>query len=479
VARRHGRNLPTVSRPASGRDDPDAGVDGWSGGVLAGAVATLIRNGVVLPMTGDRAVVDPGSVLVDGAAIVAVGPVAALDADPRAAGAEVVDATGHAVLPGLHNCHMHSGLLRGTAESLSLWDWLRTYVDPAHRAITPEIARVAARHCYAESLLAGTTSVMDMWRHLEGAAAEAGRLGVRATLVPYVADEEGYDYFESIASNRALLEAVGTGAAGGRVRAWVGLEHLFYCTEACVADAVALAAEFGTGLHTHSSETPWEVEEAQRRWGRRPVEVLADRGVLGPATVIAHCVWLDDAEMALLAATGTAVAHCPCSNMKLASGPARVADLRAAGVVVGLGSDGEKENNTLDLLEEMKFASLLQKVTLLDPTAGDPWDVLAMATVDGARALGLADVTGSLAPGKRADVVTVDLGGLHTTPVLRGEHQNVAAHLVFSSSGHDVRDVWVDGERLVAGGRPLTFDVAAVRAEAQAAAEDLFARMGA
>ncbi len=437
---------------------------------------TLIRGGAVLPVAPPRASFDPGSVLIDGEHIVAVGPVAAVDRDPRTAGAEVVDAAGCAVIPGLHNCHMHSGLLRGTAESMSLWDWLRTYVDPAHRALTPEIAAAASLQCYAESILAGTTSVMDMWRFMEGSAAAAERLGLRATLVPYVADEEGYDYFESIGSNRRLLEAVGS---EGRVRAWVGLEHLFYCTPGCFEAGVALAKEFDTGLHTHSSETAWEVEESLRRYGRRPIEVFGQRGVLGERTVVAHCVWLDDREIELLARTGTAVAHCPCSNMKLSSGPARIGDLRAAGVVVGIGSDGEKENNNLDLLEEMKFASLLQKVSTLDPTTGDPFDVLAMATIEGARALGLDDLTGSLEAGKRADVVVVDLGGLHTTPVLHGADFNVPAHLVFSASGRDVRDVWVDGRRLVEDRRPTTFDVAAVRATAQAAAEELFARRSA
>jgi 5-methylthioadenosine/S-adenosylhomocysteine deaminase len=284
------------------------------------------------------------------------------------------------------------------------------------------------------------------------------------------------DYFESIGSNRALLESVGADRAAGRVRAWVGLEHLLYCTEGCFAAAQRLAQEFDTGLHTHSSETTWEVEQSLGRWGLLPVEVFHRRGILGPRTVIAHCVWLDDAEIELLASTGTAVAHCPCSNMKLASGAARVVDLRAAGVVVGLGTDGEKENNNLDLLEETKFAALLQKVATLDPTAGDPWDVLSMATIDGAGALGLAGATGSLVPGKRADLVTVWLGGLHTTPVLHGRNFNVAAHLVFSATGRDVRDVWVDGRRLVAQGRPATFDADAVRADAQAAAEELFER---
>ena len=445
-----------------------------------GRVSTLVRNGIVLPMTGGRRLLDPGSVLIDGDTIVAVGGVEELDADPRAAGAEVVDASGHAVLPGLHNGHLHSGLLRGTAESLSLWDWLKTYVDPTHRALTPEIARAASLQCYAESLLAGTTSVMDMWRFMEGSAEVAEQLGIRATLVPYVCDAEDgeggrYDWFETIATNRALLESHRE-AADGRVRAWVGLEHLMYCSPECYAQAVALAEEFDTGLHTHSSESVWEVQESLKRWGRRPLEVLYQRGVLGPRSVIAHGVWLDDREIALLAQTGTAIVHCPCSNMKLASGPARIGALRAAGVTVGLGSDGEKENNSLDLFDEMKFASLLAKVSTLDPTTGDPWDVLAMATCDGAAALGLDALCGSLAPGKRADVITVWLGGLHTTPLWRGDDSNVAAHLVFSASGHDVRDVWVDGRRLVAEGQPLTFDVDTVRAEAQAAAEELFAR---
>src|SRR5689334_4628997 len=156
-------------------------------------------------------VIDPGSVLLDGNEIVLVGDVESVDRDPRAADAVLVDATEHAVLPGLQNAHLHSGLLRGTAESLSLWDWLKTYVDPAHKALTPEIAEVASRHCYAEGVLAGTTSVMDMWRFMEGSAAAATDIGIRATLVPYVADGE-YDYFESIESNRRLLESHRTAA---------------------------------------------------------------------------------------------------------------------------------------------------------------------------------------------------------------------------------------------------------------------------
>jgi 5-methylthioadenosine/S-adenosylhomocysteine deaminase len=443
-------------------------------------MATLVRGGIVLPMAPDRrTLLQPGSVLFDGTEILAVGAVDEVDADPRAVGAEVLDATGFAVLPGLHNCHLHSGLLRGTAEGLALFEWLETYVDPAHRALTPEIARAASWLCYAEALRSGTTSVMDMWRFLDGSAQVAGTLGIRATLVPYVADEPGYDYFESIDSTRALL-AEHRSSFDGRVRSWVGLEHLFYCTPDAFTAAADLAVEYDTGLHVHSSESRWEVEESLRRYGHRPLAEIARRGALADGrAVVAHCVWLDDAEIELIAATGTRVAHCPVSNMKLASGPAPIPKLWAAGVTVGLGSDGEKENNNLDLLEEMKVASLLQKLVGLDPTAGDPWDVLAMATIEGARCLGLGDVTGSLEPGKRADVITVDLRRLHTTPLLAGTNANVAAHLVFSSAGQDVDSVWVDGRRLVAGGTLLTCDEASIRADAQAAAEELFARRAA
>jgi 5-methylthioadenosine/S-adenosylhomocysteine deaminase len=442
-------------------------------------VATLITGGAVLPLSPHdrRRLLQPGAVLIDGEAIVTVGAPDEVASHPRAIGAEVVDATGRAVLPGIHNCHLHSGLLRGTAENLALLDWLRTYVDPAHRALTPDIAEAASRLCYAEAVRSGTTSVMDMWRFLDRAAAVAGELGLRATLVPYVCDEPGYDYFETLDTNRALLDRVGT---GGRVRAWVGLEHLLYCTPRAYTDARALADEYGTDIHTHSSEQVLEVDTIVERFGRRPIEELHARGLLdGGRCVVAHCVWLSDRELEVLASTGTRVAHCPCSNMKLASGAAPVPAMWAHGITVGLGSDGEKENNNLDLLEEMKFASLLQKLTTLDPATGNPWDVLAMATIEGARCLGIDAITGSLEPGKRADVVVVDLRRLHTTPVLAGRDANVAEHLVFSANGADVEHVWVDGRHLLAGGVLVGVDVDAVRADAQAAAEDLFARRAA
>jgi len=435
----------------------------------------VIRGAIVLPLEGNRVSHDPGSVLVVDGKIAAVGSVEAVDAHPAASAetTEVINASGHVVIPGMHNAHLHSGLLRGTAESLSLFDWLQNYVDPAHRALTPEIAKAASYMAYTECLRGGSTSVLDMWRFMEGSAEAAEDIGIRATLAPYTADR--YDYFETLESNRKLLETHRV-AAGGRVRTWVGLEHMLYCSPAMFRSAAELAEEFDTGIHTHSSETIWEVQESLKLFGRRPIEEFYNRGILGERTVVAHCVWLDDREVELMARTSTAVTHCPCSNMKIASGPARIGHYRDAGVTVGLGTDGEKENNNLDMLGEMKFASLLAKVSTLDPAAADPWDVLDMATRAGAATLGLDDVCGTLEVGKDADITMVDISGLHFVPVMHGKHFNAAAHLVFTAVSHDVSDVWVQGRRLVRDGEVISVDTAAVAARAQAAAEELFER---
>ena len=203
----------------------------------------LIAGGVVLPMEGQRQSYDPGSVLVLDGSIAAVGTVDEVSAHPAAVNVEVVDASKQVVMPGMHNCHLHSGLLRGTAEGLALWEWLENHIDPAHRALTPEIAQAASFMAYTEGLRGGTTSVLDMWRFMEGSAAAADAVGIRATLAPYTSDL--YDYFETLETNRRLLESHLT-AADGRVRSWVGLEHIFYCSPEMFREAASLADEFGT-----------------------------------------------------------------------------------------------------------------------------------------------------------------------------------------------------------------------------------------
>jgi len=227
----------------------------------------VLENGIVAPCEGRRELFDPGSVLVLNGKIEAVGPTAEIASHPAIEHVERIDASKHLIIPGLHNLHLHSGMLRGTAENLALWEWLEQHVDPAHRALTPEIAEAASWMAYTEGLRSGTTSVLDMWRFMEGSAHVADELGIRATLAPYTADK--YGWFDTLETNRQLLETHRT-AADGRVQAWVGLEHMFYCSEEMFRAAADLAAEYDTGVHTHASESLWEVEESIRQHGKRP-----------------------------------------------------------------------------------------------------------------------------------------------------------------------------------------------------------------
>jgi 5-methylthioadenosine/S-adenosylhomocysteine deaminase len=238
-----------------------------------------------------------------------------------------------------------------------------------------------------------------------------------------------------------------------------------------------LSERYGVSIHTHTSEHKEEVDAVVELFGARPVEVFAQRGILQQGSLLAHCVWLDEGEIELLATTGTGVAHCPTSNMKLAGGAAPLAAFAAAGVNVGLGSDGAISNNSLSMWEAMKMASLLQKVTRYDATAVGASAALRMATIDGARALGIDDHVGSLEVGKQADVVTVDLWQPHLLPTVRSEgHDPVLWNLVFAARASDVRDVWVHGHHRVADGRLTGIDEAAALEEIHARTQSLLTR---
>lgn len=224
-----------------------------------------------------------------------------------------------------------------------------------------------------------------------------------------------HDCFDTLDDNEQMLQT--WGPAAGRIIPWVGLEHPFYADVQGLARAVQLAQDCRTGLCTHCSESELDIAEFQRRYGKRPVHALADLGFFDvPRTLLAHAIWLDASEIEFLAGQRAGTAHNPVSNMKLASGAARVTDLRAAGIPVGLGTDGEKENNNLDMFEEMKVASLLAKLRSMDAAALDSWEVLEMATMGGARALGPQDRIGSLEPGKQADLIAVRTDTVRMTP---------------------------------------------------------------
>ena len=429
----------------------------------------------LITLADDNFVLGDGAVLVDDdGRIAAVGQAQALIAAHP--GVPVRRLKDRLLMPGLINAHMHSGLLRGTAEGLPVWEWLQEFIDPMHRVLSPAEAETASYLCYAESLLAGTTTVVDMWRFMAGSAKAAAELGMRAVLVPYVAEHPDHDYFDKLDDNEALIEGW-HGGAGGRINVWVGLEHMFYAVPEAWKRAVEMTHRYQVGLHTHSNESRFDVEETQRRYSLRPIEALEKFGLLEAHRVhLAHCVWLSEREIELLAKHQVGVAHNPVSNMKLASGAAPVEALLAAGINVGLGTDGEKENNNLDLFEEMKTASLLAKLSKLDAAALDAWSVCRMATLYGARAVGLGDLTGSIEVGKQADLIAVRTDTPHMTPLLGGLDGNLHHNLVHAVQGGDVDMTMVAGQIVVDGGELLTADLRELIDRANAAVPELFRR---
>jgi 5-methylthioadenosine/S-adenosylhomocysteine deaminase len=436
---------------------------------------TLYQADTIIPMISDNPVITNGAILVDAhGRIEAIGQAEPLLRQYPNVPTKILK--DRLLMPGLVNAHAHSGFLRGTAEGLPVWEWLQQFIDPMHRVLTAQDAKISSALCYAESLLSGTTTIVDMWRYMHGSAEVAEQLGIRAVLVPYVAEHPDHDYFETLDSNEKLIQDW-HGKADGRVNVWVGMEHMFYAHEKAWQRAIEMANHYNVGFHTHSNESKFDVEETQRRYGIRPIEALEQFGLLGaPRTLLAHCVWLSDHEIDLLAKYYVGVAHNPISNMKLASGAARVEDLLKQGIAVGLGTDGEKENNNLDMFEEMKVSSLLAKLSGLNAAALDAWSVCRMATIDGARSLGLDRTIGSLEVGKQADMIAIRTNTPRLTPFISGTNGNLHHNLVHAVQGGDVDLTMVAGKVLVENGQLLTSDLQQLIKEVNIAAPALFQR---
>jgi 5-methylthioadenosine/S-adenosylhomocysteine deaminase len=435
---------------------------------------TVIRNAIIFAVDAANTIYPNGTIVLRDDRIVAVGSgeSIAIPADVN----QTIDCQGRmAVIPGLIDAHSHSSLMRGVTENMQLLDWLPRY-QLEHRALTEEDAYYSALLCYLEALKGGTTCVMDMFRYMHRCADAAKELGIRVNLVPYVADAPGKDFFETPETNRKLIETHHL-SQNGRVRVWVGLEHLFYCSKDAYAKAKAYSDEYGVRIHTHSSEQKEEVEAVLQHFGKRPIELFKEYGILTDKTAIAHCVWLNDDEIQMLADTGTAVAHCPTSNAKLAGGIAPVLEMQRAGIKVGLGTDGNISNNNLDMFEAMKFASLLQKVHRYDAAALPAPDVLRMATIEGAKLLGLEHEIGSIEVGKKADLVLVDLWQPNLMPLVwDGDDTNILWNLIYAARGSNVNTVFVDGVMVVQAGRSTHVSEAEVLERVQAQTIDLMKR---
>ena len=391
----------------------------------------------------------------------------------------VRDCAGCLIIPGLIQAHIHlcQTLFRGLADDLRLEEWLVRRIWPLEAAHTDESVYWSAMLGGAELLLGGTTAILDMEtvRHTDAAFRALERIGIRATAGKCLMDAQpaGAPLELVEPTDDALAEAERLaqrwhGAAGGRLRACFAPRFVPSCSGPLLRAASDLAERFGAQLHTHAAETIVEREMVLRTTGMEEIAYLDSVGVSGTRAALAHCVWVEPHEIAALARQGTNVVHCPSSNLKLGSGVARVPEMLGAGCRVALGADGAPCNNRLDVFAEMRLAALIQKPRLgadVLPAGA----VLELATLGGARALGLEDEIGSLAVGKRADLVVIDLREPHLNPAGR----DPVSHLVYAAQASDVRDVFVDGRPVVLAHELVTAPVEEIVREAGRCAAEL------
>ncbi|MDH5443540.1 MAG: amidohydrolase family protein [Hadesarchaea archaeon] len=430
-------------------------------------VDVLIKDGRIITMDPQRHVLDRGSVVIEGDKIVSVGKEVKVRADT------VIDARGKAVLPGLINAHTHLSmtLLRGVADDMELDPWLKTKIWPIEKNLRAEDCYVGALLGCLEMIKSGTTCFADQYFFMEDVARAVEKAGIRGVLSYGIIEQGDPKKRKSEIQAGEKLVKTCHGMANGRILTMFGPHAPYTCSPECLAQVKELAKKYKVGIHTHIAESKWEVEEIIKKYGKRPVEHLDAIGFLGSEVLAAHCVQLTGQEIRILHDRGVKPVHNPVSNMKIACGVSPVPEMLAAGIPVALGTDGAASNNALDMFSEMKFAALLNKVDKFDPTVMPAQSVLEMATVNGARALGLGENLGSLEVGKKADLILVDFRKPHLTPL-----HNVISHLVYSATGSDVDTVIVEGKVIMQGRRVLTLEEDKVLKEAQKAADDLLAR---
>jgi cytosine/adenosine deaminase-related metal-dependent hydrolase len=445
------------------------------------SVTTLVRGAWVLTLSGNNeALADSAVAISPAGSIEAAGQFAELRARwPEAA---VVGDGNGIVMPGLVNAHTHltEGLIAGMAETASLWEWFERVIDPVGRVLTREDVRAGARLRAAEMLLGGVTCVGDMACHRNpgslvslGSADGISDLGLRGVVA--FGAEDAYPQAPGPEAFMAEHEALCDRVAGEQLIAFrAGVGTVLGITDQLMRLTVTACQAHGWGVHTHLAEVREELTAARARYrGRSTVEHSAAVGLLDQPVLAGHCIWCGTRDISLLAAHDVAVAHNPVANMILASGVCPVAALQREGITLALGTDGAASNDNQDMLAVMKTAALLHKVHALRADAITAREVARMATIDGARALGLGELVGSLEPGKRADVVLLD----GNTPELAAIH-DPWQQVVYCATGRCVSSVWVDGRERVRDGRLVGVDVRELAHEARSLAADLAVRAG-
>ena len=408
-----------------------------------------LQNGLVLPLEG-AAIYDPGVVVFDGNRITYAGPAAGAPAP--APDSELFDCHDRIVLPGLVNAHTHTGMtyFRNLLEDLPSADWF-AYELAAERRLTREDVYWAALLGAYEMVRQGITTIADRFSHMDVIAEALAHAGLRAVIAPSLVDRDAAARQQQTLT---LLERYGVDGEG-LIHVGLGPVGPDTCSTELLRWTRQQADRYGALIFIHLAQSRQELAEIRRRGYDGAARYLEAIGLLGPDVVAAHCLYLDEDEVALLGARRVRVAHCPISNAKIEGRVAPILALAAAGAPVGLGTDCAASNNSMDLFAEMKTAGLLHKVTGADPEALPVSRLLALATGDAATILNLGDRVGSLAAGKRADVITVQRAAAHLEP-----WHDPQAGLVYAARGLDVQEVWLDGQLRVRDGRLLADDVA-------------------
>ncbi|MCA0754373.1 amidohydrolase [Paenibacillus sp. N4] len=381
-----------------------------------------------------------------------------------------LDGSRLAFMPGLINTHGHAAmsLLRGYSDDQNLQVWLEQKMWPMEGKYIDQDTRAGSALAIVEMLKSGTTAFVDMYDRMDQVAQMVEQGGIRGILTRGVIGLCPVDVQEDKLAEAIAFARDWNGKADGRISTMISPHAPYTCPPAYIERFVQAAHDYNLPVHTHMSETIAEVEQNVKDYGCRPVEHLDKLGFFSRPALVAHAVHLNDQEIELLAAKGVSVSHNPVSNLKLASGIARVPELIRAGVTVSLGTDSAASNNNLDLFEEIRLAALLHKGVSGDPTAVPALDALKLATVQGAKAIWQEDQIGVLRAGMKADFIAIDIEQPHFYP-----KTDIVSHLVYSASGRDVKHVWVDGRQVVRNSECTLLDEEKIRYEAQASFERL------
>ena len=416
------------------------------------SVDIMIKNGAILVMDTKNSIINRGFLCIEGDTISYIGT----GNDKNFEAKKIIDAKEGLVMPGLINGHTHAAmsLFRGLADDLPLMEWLNNYIFPVESKMDADFVFTGTLLACAEMIMSGTTTFCDMYLFEEEVARAAKMAGMRSLVGEVLYDFDSPNY-GSIENGLRYTESL--------IKKWkndplvsiaVEPHSLFTCSPDLLSASNDLSLKYQVPLIIHLAETMNELDEVRKKYGKGPVEHLQSLGLLGPHLIADHCVHLRENDIKILAENGVKVIHNPESNMKLASGIAPIPDMLAENMIVGLGTDGCASNNNLDLFAEMDMAAKLHKVNTMDSTVMDALTVLRMATIEGARALGISEITGSLEKGKKADVIIVDTKKPHLTPMY-----NPYSHLVYAVGGNDVSHSIINGRLLMEDRKLLSLDL--------------------